>query len=404
MTESDMLVAREHAVDSCQADDGASPAVDGLRVLHVIDRLAMGGTQNLLLRSLAELERRGVESHVCVLASEQTTDDGTRDLVSPTYLDFPGDYRNPLAVRGCVRQLCQLIDRLQPDIVHSYLWVSDYVSARAVGSSAIDHVCHIVDRRDWQASDRWVHRVRKHMTQRAFTRAGTRFVAVSQAAKDFACEHMAYSPENVAVAANGIDWKQFADVDSRSNRAELLILGTAGRVEHEKGHHYLLEAVRQLVQQDFPVELRITGEGPLKADLESFVDEHGLQDRVTFLGWVPSVTDFYREIDLFVVPSVNAEGLPTTILEAMATGCVVVASDVGGAGEAIRDGIDGCLVPSRDVESLVSVIKKLGTDPEALSRMGESARLRIQEYFTTKKMVDVICETYATCRKAASAS
>ncbi len=374
--------------------------MNGLRVLHVIDRLALGGTQNLLMRSLRELQRRGIESQVCVLASEQSTDETYRDQVQPTYLDFPGDYRNPIALRRCMHQLQDVISRVRPDIVHSYLWVSDYVAARATLKRSTSHISHIVDRRDWQASNRWIHRIRKSITQRALRQSGTRFVAVSQAAKDFACEHMLYSPNNVAVAANGIDWKQFAEAPHRSARVGSLILGTAGRVEHEKGHQYLLEAVARLIRQGGSVELRVTGEGPLKGQLESFVEQQRLSDRVQFLGWVPSVRDFYREIDLFIVPSVNAEGLPTTILEAMASGCVVVASDVGGAGEAIRNGIDGCLVPARDVDSLVTEIARLGDDPETRLRMGESARARIQEHFTTERMVDVICETYAAARKA----
>ncbi len=359
----------------------------------------MGGTQNLMLRSLRELERRGVESHLCVLASAQTTDACYREHVDPTYLNFPGDYRNPWAVRRCVHELQNVIREFCPDILHSYLWVSDYVTARANRRRSATHLSHIVDRRDWQASGRLVHRVRRAITQRAFKRAGTRFVAVSQAAKDFACEHMGYSTDNVAVAANGIDWQESADAPVRRSHRDCIVLGTAGRIEFEKGHSFLLQSVADIVQQGRSVELRITGEGPLKRELQSLAEAQGLGERVKFLGWVPHVRDFYRDLDLFVVPSVNAEGLPTTILEAMASGCVVVASDVGGAGEAIRHGIDGCLVPPRDVVALTREIVQLIDDPEQLARLAQSARNRIQNHFTTENMVDVICQSYVVSRK-----
>ncbi len=378
--------------------------VSGLRVLHVVDRLSMGGTQNLLIRTLNELQNRGVDSHLCVLAAADCTDESYRDLVNPTYLNFPGDYRNPLTVRRCVRQLQDVLHDLQPDILHSYLWVSDFVAARANRERVATHICHIVDRRDWQASGKLLHRIRRSITQRAFKRAGTRFVAVSQAAKDFACDHMGYSPDRVAVAANGVDWQEFADASERSEQRGTIILGTAGRVESEKGHSYLLEAVALLVRQGRLVELRITGEGPLKRELQTFVEQQGLSKHVKFLGWVSNVRDFYRDLDVFVVPSVNAEGLPTTILEAMVSGCAVVASDVGGAREAIRHGIDGCLVPPGNALALACEIAQLVESPALIARMADSARTRIREHFTTEKMVDVICQTYVASRKAGQSS
>jgi glycosyltransferase involved in cell wall biosynthesis len=315
-------------------------------------------------------------------------------------LDFPGDYRNPWMLMQCVRRLKRVIFDLQPDIVHSYLWVSDVVAALACRNGAAVHVSHIVDRRDWQASDRLVHRLRRWFSQQAFQQAGTRFIAVSQAAGDFACQHMAYAREQVTVAANGIDWEEFATHARRDRQGGPLILGTASRLAEEKGHRFLLEAVARLVERGCDMRLVVTGEGPLRRELESLVAKWNLTRHVEFVGWVPSVRDFYRSVDVFLVPSINAEGLPTTILEAMASGCVVVASDVGGAAEAIRDGIDGCLVPPRSVEALVASMTRLTRDPQSLERMGESARLRIRAQFTTERMVDRIFQTYLAATEA----
>ncbi len=369
-------------------------------MLHVIDRLSLGGTPNLLMRTVSELSRRGVQSQVCVLTAERQTDDEYRKHIAPTYLGFDGEYRNPWALRRCVRRLRSVMDDVRPDVVHSYLWVSDYVSALASRRRGTVHISHVVDRRDWQASDRWVHRLRRWATRRAFQQAGSRFVAVSQAAKDFACRHMDYSPTRVAVAANGIDFGQFAGQPGRTVGGGPRTLGTAGRLADEKGHRFLIDAMALLIGQGHDVRLKITGEGPLQGELEALVRQRNLTGRVEFVGWVADVGEFYRSIDLFVVPSVTAEGLPTTILEAMASGCVVVASDVGGAGEAIRDGVDGRLVPAGDARALAERIEPLLADDGSLSRMAKSARTRIRDRFTTERMVDVICETYQTALAA----
>ncbi len=407
MTNSELTtaaVASEPAVGKASSSngdgsrDGFEPG--GLRVLHVIDRLSLGGTPNLLMRSVKELSRRGVQSQVCVLTSEQQTDDEYRQQVEPIYLGFEGEYRNPWALSQCVRRLRTVIDDVRPDVVHSYLWVSDYVSALANHRRGAAHISHVVDRRDWQASDRLVHRLRRWATRRAFRRAGTRFVAVSQAAKEFACQHMDYAPDNVAVAANGIDCEQFAGRSDRTGSDGPLMLGTAGRLAEEKGHRFLIDAMALLVERGGDVRLKVTGEGPLRDELASLVKRRGLTQHVEFVGWVPDVGEFYQAIDLFVVPSVTAEGLPTTILEAMASGCVVVASDVGGAGEAIRDSVDGHLVPAGDARALSDRIEPLLNDAGSLSRMAASARTRVRDHFTTERMVDVIGETYQTALRA----
>ncbi|MBX3437096.1 MAG: glycosyltransferase family 4 protein [Planctomycetaceae bacterium] len=371
-----------------------------LRILHVIDRLSLGGTQNLLKRSLTELDLRGVSSHVCVLGSERATDPSFKGLSAPDYLEFSGEYRNPWHVRKCKQKLQLVIDRVQPDIVHSYLWVSDFVAALAQQGRSAAHISHIVDRRDWQASQRLVHRLRRRATQWAFHRAGTRFVAVSEAAREFACEHMQYRPESVSVACNGIDWAQFTTESLPDVPRTQLSLGTAGRLENEKGHRHLIDALTDIVKHRSDVRLAITGDGPLRGSLEALVRDRRLTPHVEFLGWVPDVRAFYRSLDVFVVPSVTAEGLPTTILEAMASGCVVIASDVGGAGEAIRDGIDGRLVAPGNPAALVEAISQALDQPELRRTWAASARARVREYFTTERMVDTIYQSYLAALEA----
>ena len=365
-----------------------------LRILHVISTLNLGGTQNLLQRADRDLRSRGCYSRVCVLSGAEQVDDEYRET-DPICLEFHGDYRSPLATSACVRRLCEVVDRERPDVLHSYMWTADFVSALAASRRRVCHLSQIVDRRDWLQSRRWIHALRRAGTRYAFRRAQTRFLAVSEAARQFAVDHLRIPADRTGVAYNGIDWSDYESATPVPVAADRpLVLGTAGRLELEKGHSFLIESVRQLLDAGHDVQLDVTGEGPLRSQLESQVSDLGIGDRVRFLGWVDDVRAFYRRIDAFIVPSRFAEGLPTTILEAMASGCVVVASDVGGAGEAVEDGVSGFVVPPEDVSALTSAVGRLCADRTQFAAIGAAARERIESGFTTRQMVDTMLDTY----------
>jgi glycosyltransferase involved in cell wall biosynthesis len=377
---------------------------NALRVLHVIDVLTLGGTQNLALRLIGTLQGQGIACSLCVLQSSRRTDARHELPVDPVYLNFEGDYRKPLALRRCVRQLQNLIREVQPDVVHSYLWTSDVVSAWASRRAGVPHLSHLVDRREWQASRKWIHRVRREMTRRAVRAAGTRFLAVSHATRDYACEHMRYPPERVAVAHNAIDVHQFVPRHRDSSREAHrgpLVVGIASRIEPEKGHRDLLAAVGILVGQSIPVHLLVTGDGSARPALEAQVRDLRIADYVEFVGWVDDVRGFYQKLDVFAVPSVDSEGLPTTILEAMASGCVVVATDVGGAREAIRDGRDGYIVPARDPAALARALTDVAHNPHRAVTIATAAAERVREEFSMERMTETVMSAYAALRELA---
>jgi glycosyltransferase involved in cell wall biosynthesis len=261
------------------------------------------------------------------------------------------------------------------------------------------HLCHIVDRREWLISHRWIHRIRSYITRCAFRFANTSFLAVSHAAKTFACQHLKLPQDRVAVAWNGINIDEFQK-QSTTRSSDRILLGMTGRIEAEKGHRYAIEAVGLLLSRGVDVELLITGEGDARLEIERLVKTLGLTGRVRFVGWLPNVKQFYRDVDILVVPSVDSEGLPTTILEAMATGCVVVATDVGGASEPIRQGVDGFLVPPKNSHALAEIIEPLCKEDHLRQSLSHAARSRIEHSFTTEKMVDVVVREYATALRS----
>ena len=153
---------------------------------------------------------------------------------------------------------------------------------------------------------------------------------------------------------------------------------------HKKGFDTLVRAYAKLTPHYPNTRLIIAGEGPLRADLEELASTLSLQDRIAFPGRIPwdQVADFLSRGDIFVLPSVkdeygNLDGLPTVLLEAMACGLAVVASDIGGISLVIKDAESGLLVPPGDPKSLATTLKRLLEAPNERRRQGLAARMAI---------------------------
>lgn len=182
-------------------------------------------------------------------------------------------------------------------------------------------------------------------------------------------------PDAVSVLPMGVDGEAFSGPrdDSREASARLLFVG---RLVEKKGLEVLLRALRS-VRAGWT--LTVVGDGPLRAGLEK--EAQGLP--VTFVGQLgrPELAAAYASHGLVVVPSVHAasgdqDGLPVAMLEAMAAGCAVVASDMPGLREAIEDRVSGLLVPPGDSDALAGILGRLLEDPEEGRRLGTAARAR----------------------------
>jgi glycosyltransferase involved in cell wall biosynthesis len=372
-------------------------SLDKLRILNVIDNLAPGGTQNLALRTMQDFRQRGAEVGFLVLGHSARTQTIHWKPDYLEYLEHPADYRKPWQLWSLVRRLRKQIEQFQPTILHSWLWTSDYVTAKANGSHQYLHMSHIVDRRNWLESPLLRHRIRRWATQRAFRKSSTQFFAVSDSAKQFAVRNLGLSSERITVALNSIDPLEFGPTGQSgflSGRRKELVVGIASRLEPEKGHRFLLLAIQAMRKEGLRIRLVIAGQGGNRKELENLVRELGIEDGVDFLGFVDSVPSFLANIDVFAVPSIDSEGLPTTILEAMACQRLVVVSDVGGATEAVIHQKTGYVVPPGDVNSLASVLRQIFLTPHQSAQIVHEARSFILERFTVAHMCKTIATTY----------
>lgn len=185
----------------------------------------------------------------------------------------------------------------------------------------------------------------------------------------------------VTVVPNGVDAGLFrpADAPSPPSPAPLRLL-VVGRLVRQKGVDLILEA---MARTPVPLDLTVVGDGGARPALEAQAAALGLQTRVRFAGWLErtALPDAYRAADLFVFPS-RDEGMPNVVLEAMATGLPVAATDIAGNRDLVVDGETGFLLPVDDVAALTAALERLAANPDLRRRMGAAGRRRVVERFS----------------------
>ena len=209
-----------------------------------------------------------------------------------------------------------------------------------------------------------------------------------------------FPSERITVVHNGVP-----DPGGGAERLELLarlgvsvppdsfLVGVAARLEPQKGVAVLVEALVRLAPTHPRLRCVIMGDGSLRAHLEAQVRRSGLEGRVFFTGSVERAARYFPAFDVLCLPSLE-EALPLSLIEAMAAGCAVVASRVGGIPEVVRDGVEGLLVPPGDPQALAEALERLLVDPGRLADMRRAARRRYDEAFTARHMALATLRVY----------
>lgn len=263
-----------------------------------------------------------------------------------------------------------------PDIVHTHFSWYGPVAGLLTGAMRVETIHNLYDwfrgpLRLWYG----LHLLLNH-----------KIVAVSRHVAGFSRKQFFFLPHRrMVVIANGVDLPQerppLPGQGTRERGA--LTIGFVGRLSPLKGVEFLLRAAALLKVRGMIVHIRVAGDGPEEERLRSMASELG---GVEFAGYQSDVQAFLRWCDLFVLPSV-LEGMPLSVIEAMAAGLPVVAASVGGVPEVVEDRVTGILVPPRDPGALASAIEELAGDRELRFRMGKNGQDRAYSLFSADRMV-----------------
>ena len=203
---------------------------------------------------------------------------------------------------------------------------------------------------------------------------------------------------NVHLVPNAIDPAGLADQSRGYNTDKPLKLAYVGRLVRTKGLFELIEALQELKRAGREFKLSIAGGGRDQSELMTAADRAGLKNNVQFLGsmFAAEKCRLWLESDLFVLPS-YMEGLPYSLLEAMAAGCVPITTPVAAIPDVMRHGEHGLFVPVKDAGALADAVAALDDDREGLIRMARAARRRVLDQYTVARLAQDLHRLYASC-------
>ena len=205
------------------------------------------------------------------------------------------------------------------------------------------------------------------------------FAAVSNEVRETAARFGRLPAKRSSVIYNGADLQRFRPANPARRDGKPALICVA-RLSPEKRHDVLLAAVRRLLDSGLALELTVVGDGPTRPALEKQIADLRLEDAVRLLGMRDDVAELLREADLFTMPSAT-EGMPITVIEAMACALPIVATAVGGFLELVKDGENGFLVPVGDADALAQALARLIKDRDLLRRIGAANRRVAEEKF-----------------------
>jgi glycosyltransferase involved in cell wall biosynthesis len=361
-------------------------------VAHFIESTEFGGTEQALLHVLAGLDRcqwRPVLFHHPEPGLELLLD-RLRELdvnvhVVPRMKGKDGILRMPKFLRELRRE--------RPSVFHAHLnWPLackvELVSAALARIPAVVATVQLFDNVPLRAS--------LYVQQRLVATGVDRYIAVSHHVARKLCQTYGLPANKVTVIHNGIFLSPFVRPADTELRAKLgatngrPIVLTLARLDQQKGHRYLLQAVPLVPDALFV----FAGDGPERASLEAQARQLGLNDdRILFLGYRRDTPDLLACCDLFVLPSLF-EGLPLSILEAMAASKPVIASAIGGNDEAVIHEETGLLVSPENPAALAQAIQRLLSDRPLAARLAATGKAQVQKKFSAEAMVQRVTEIY----------
>lgn len=362
-----------------------------LRILHVIDSLKVGGAEVVLIDMLRTHRRQGHQIDVAYFTPGPFHQE-LSELDIPTHRLSSVGIADP---RAAIR-LLGLIRRLRPHVVHTHLAKSDLVGQPVAALARVP--LRITSTHN---TDPWRRKSALARINRLAASRCRRVIAVSQEVHDYLVSTRSYPAEKIVTIEYGIDLERFDPQRQRPMDRlarwgigpEHPTIGIVGRLEPQKAHEILLDAMARVTSEMPEVRLLVIGEGPLRPALEARRIRLGLDGRVIFAGLVRDIPAALAALD-FVTFSSLWEGLPVALLEAMAMEKPVVATAVGGVPGVIHDGVSGVLVPSGDPDALARGLLRVLRNPTLARSMGKQARDIVRRDHSAERMHQRILALY----------
>jgi len=355
-----------------------------IKIVYIINSFALGGAEKLLLDLCRQLDRQKFEPYVCTAVAGGPMAEDFEALGLPVKIFIK---KSKLGL-GVIWQLVKFLKEVKPQIVHTHLFGGDTwgrIAAILAGVPIIISTEHNIN-----LDESWLKKLIKFKLA-IFTK---KIIAVSQSVKNYSVKKEKINPKKIAVIYNGIDLHKFSfrgyqSIDLHNKISAV----TIARLEPQKGHYYLIDAMPLIIKKYPNFILNIVGAGNLENELKNQAKDLGLQDHVVFWGRRTDPENILPAMALFILPSIW-EGLGIAILEAQAVGVPVLASKVGGIMEIIESGKTGLLFAPKNSEAIFQSIEKLLSDSDLQQKIVKNAHEQVKEKFSLENMVQAYEDLY----------
>lgn len=365
---------------------------DPVSVCQLVHGLPIGGAEVLVDRLIRQLRARFRFIVVCL---DQVGELGER--LAAESIPVVCLKRRPGFDWRCVQALHRLLESERIDVVHAHQYtpfaygIATRIFGRRPPVLFTEHGRFFPDYPNWK---------RKAFNS-LLRRRSDRFVAVGHAVREALVNNEGLPRTRIQVVYNGIDLSRSQSEpcspcqvrESLGIAKDAIVVLTVARLDPIKDHRTALAAIARAVRQIPQLRYLIVGDGPQRESIEREITSLGLRDTVSMLGTRRDVNAMLSASDIFLLTSVS-EGIPVTILEAMAAGVPVVATEVGGVPELVDDGVTGFLAPASDSAALADSIVRLCASAELRRSVAERARQRVASDFSQSTMIDEYARLY----------
>jgi glycosyltransferase involved in cell wall biosynthesis len=369
--------------------------------MRIISRMNIGGPATHVVLLNAGLDREGYDC-LLVAGSEGANEGSLRDLALSNDLRLAqipelGREIAPWSDLVTLVKLYKMMRRERPHIVHTHTAKAGFVGRIAARLAGVPVVLHTFHGHVFHGYFSPAKTRLFLLMERLGARLSTRIITISPRLREEIAQFGVTERRRIMVIPLGFELEAFASQpratgDFRRSLGlpkDAKLVGAIGRLAPIKNIPLLLEAAAIARKQEPSIHVVLVGDGELRQELEARAEALGLADAVVFAGWRRELASVYADLDAVVISSHN-EGTPASLIEAMATGCPVLATRVGGVPDLITDGKTGRLVPPGDSEGLAAALVALFREPERTAKMADLARERtLERHQATRLVADV---------------
>jgi glycosyltransferase involved in cell wall biosynthesis len=345
-------------------------ASGGPHILHVFPGFDSGGAQMRTVQ-LMGLMPAGTRHSILAMDGGYRFVSKVPEGVAVQTLPAPPK----LSFHGMGHYMADVLRKERPDAVMTYNWgsIEMVLGARRAGFAPL---IHHEDGFGPEEVDRYL--LRRIWLRRFLLRTATAVAVPSTVLRDLALQRWRVPDSRVHYLPNGVDLRRFAPGAPRRGDPPLII-GHVGHLRPEKNQRLLIEAFAASASRGY-ARLRLCGDGPEAAELRKLAHALGVQDVVEFQGGVDDTAPLYREMDVFALSS-HTEQMPLTVLEAMASGLVIVSTDVGDVRAMVAASNHDLITPNGNADALAAAIDRAVDDAELRREIGAANRTRCEAEF-----------------------